>query len=77
MVTYGIMEGGTGSDPPSTVEVTIEDKEGNTVTPHPSNRLQDTFIIPNSRLWWPWTMQPDDFGYMYTLKVRVQVICTP
>ena len=63
------MEAGTGTDPPSSVEVSIEDREGNTVISHTSSRLQHTFVIPNARLWWPWTMQPDDFGYMYTLKV--------
>ena len=27
-------------------------------------------IVDTPRLWWPWTMRPDDPGYLYTLKVH-------
>ncbi|XP_070205768.1 beta-glucuronidase-like [Littorina saxatilis] len=70
VVTYTVTEGGTASGAVSPVEVTIEDRDGNTVS-SPSTRLQDTIVIPDARLWWPWTMKPDDPGYMYTLKVNV------
>ena len=26
-------------------------------------------IVKTPRLWWPWTMSPDDPGYLYTMKV--------
>ena len=26
-------------------------------------------LVETPRLWWPWTMNPDDPGYLYTLKV--------
>ena len=28
-------------------------------------------IVDTPRLWWPWTMRPDDPGYLYTLKVHL------
>ncbi|KAK7087444.1 beta-glucuronidase-like [Littorina saxatilis] len=71
VVTYSVMEEKASGDAPTNVEVTIEDRDGNTVSAQPSNRLQDTIVIPNARLWWPWTMKPDDAGYLYTLKVNV------
>ena len=33
-------------------------------------------IVDTPRLWWPWTMRPDDPGYLYTLKVHLSIyIC--
>ena len=26
-------------------------------------------LVENPRLWWPWTMKPEDPGYLYTLQV--------
>ena len=70
VVNYNITHGGTGSDPPTSVEVTVEDREGATVSAATGQSLQGSMVIPNARLWWPWTMRPDDPGYMYVLKVR-------
>ncbi|KAK7087386.1 beta-glucuronidase-like [Littorina saxatilis] len=70
VVSYTVTEGGTGPGSAFMVIVTIEDRDGNTVSSL-STRLQDTIVIPDARLWWPWTMKPDDPGYMYALKVNV------
>ena len=26
-------------------------------------------LVNTPRLWWPWTMEPNDFGYLYQLEV--------
>lgn len=31
--------------------------------------IQGQFLIEQPRLWWPWTMNPDDPGYLYELEV--------
>ncbi|KAK7087445.1 beta-glucuronidase-like [Littorina saxatilis] len=70
-VAYSIVVKGTDSHTDSNVEVSVEDREGKTVSAPPSNRLQGNIVLRNARFWWPWTMKPDDPGYMYTLKVNI------
>ncbi|XP_076452855.1 beta-glucuronidase-like [Babylonia areolata] len=73
IVTYEVTPGGVGSEQaPPAVQVTVEHKNGDPVpSSHPSGRLSDTVVIHDARPWWPWTMNPDDPGYMYILKVNV------
>ena len=32
-------------------------------------------VVQTPRLWWPWTMNPDDPGYLYALKVSYTITC--
>ncbi|KAK7088745.1 beta-glucuronidase-like [Littorina saxatilis] len=70
-VNYTITLGGSSGDSPPGVEISVEDRDGNTVTSHPVTSLTGTVEVNNARFWWPWTMKPSDPGYMYTLKVNV------
>ena len=37
---------------------------------------QGQLLVEKPRLWWPWTMSPDDPGYLYTLEVSVSLSLT-
>lgn len=70
-MNYTITLGGSSGDSPPGVEISVEDRDGNTVTSHPVTSLTGTVEVNNARFWWPWTMKPSDPGYMYTLKVSL------
>ena len=33
-------------------------------------------VVETPRLWWPWTMNPDDPGYLYSLQVSMATLHT-
>jgi beta-galactosidase/beta-glucuronidase len=54
--------------PQTTLGVEVTDKDGKTV----ATSLGEVGILTvnNPHLWWPYTMNATDFGYLYTLKVQ-------
>ncbi|CAG7734111.1 unnamed protein product [Allacma fusca] len=74
-VNYSIKAGGSTSKKRKTniqavnVIVELEDQEGTVVGR--AEGSDGEIAVPNAKLWWPFTMVPDDedAGYLYTLKV--------
>ena len=57
------------STPSCQYHVELIDREGKIVAS--SKEQTGVLTVPQPRLWWPYTIAPDDqVGYLYTLKVR-------
>lgn len=57
----------TGGNAPFSTHIAVVDQEYRTVAE--ANESDGELNIANARLWWPYSMRQDDFGYMYELQV--------
>ncbi len=62
--SISIVTEGTGTE---TINVDLVDRNGTTVTTASGD--SGNLVVNNARLWWPYTMNASDPGYLYTLKV--------
>jgi len=53
-----------------TVHVEILDVKGVVVAQ--AEGTMGSLEVSNVKLWWPYTMNLDEFGYRYTLKVHIE-----
>ena len=80
VVTYkvDVFTSGTGQ---VELHLSLEERQGGPVAedslllpncPQPGGCVvtgKGQLVVKTPRLWWPWTMSPDDPGYLYTLEV--------
>ena len=65
----------TGGKTPGVIKVSVLDANGTVVGTFISHTQYDVKAtgqvnIDNANFWWPYTMSKDNYGYLYTLKVR-------
>ena len=66
-VRYDVEHGG-GSEVDPQTHVDLLSQDGEFIAR--ASGLSGSFQIPNVTLWWPYSMSKEQFGHMYTLKVR-------
>ncbi|ELU00445.1 hypothetical protein CAPTEDRAFT_123745 [Capitella teleta] len=69
--TYGIVKYNVsiGGNAPFSTHIAVVDQEYRTIAE--ANESDGELNIADARLWWPYSMRQDDFGYMYELQVTV------
>ena len=71
VVNYKLTVGGLGSSS-ARVMVNIKDMNGTTVGN--ASGKEETIKIRNAHFWWPYTLSPDAYGYMYTLEASIALL---